>query len=179
MLKVHDVATRAEETIGSHTDALKFIEYVPNRNVIVTGSWDQTVKVWDRRQRGVVGTYGQCGGKVYSMSVVDEKIAVGTSGMKALIWDLRNMSSYMIRHKLNHPLNCIALSPNKECYVVGTVDGRATVYYIDRTPETRKLKHTFKCHRMIEGEYEHVYSITAIRHFNEGSIFATGIPPTR
>lgn len=175
VLNVRDTDSNVVETIGSHGDAIKNVEYLPKKNVLITGSWDKTVKVWDIRQQGSVATYEQCDGRVYSMSVVDEKIAVGTSESKALIWDLRNMSKYMILHRLQHRVNCIAMSPCKECYAIGHVDGRVAIKYINKNQHVRNLRTTFKCHRMIEGEYEHIFSVTTIRFYNEGSILASGI----
>lgn len=175
ILQYRDANLNTVHTIGSHGDAIKNIDYLPSKTAIVTGSWDKTIKIWDLRQKESVATYEQCDGKVYSMSVEDEKIAVGTSGSKALIWDLRNMKSYLILHRLNHRVNCIALSPNKQCYAIGHCDGRVAVSYIDKDPEIRRLKTTFRCHRMIVDDDEHVFGVTAVRFYNVNGIFATGI----
>ncbi|KAG4073962.1 hypothetical protein HA402_014167 [Bradysia odoriphaga] len=174
IVKVREAETSYEVTIGTHNSAVKIIDFLPRKSAILSGSWDKTVKMWDLRVEGACATYEQCDGKVYSMSCLDEKIAVGTSGSKALIWDLRNMKTYMILHRLNHRVNCIALSPNKQCYAIGHTDGRVAVSYIDRDPEIRKLKTTFRCHRMIKDEFEHIFGVTAVRFYNGNGIFATG-----
>lgn len=143
-------------------------------NGIFSGSWDKTIKLWDVRQKECVGTYEQSNGKVYGMSVVDEKIAVATSGCKALIWDLRMMKQYLIRHVLKHQPRSIKVSPNKKCYVIGTYDGRVAVEYIKRDPEIRKRRTTFRCHRMRINSFDYVYVVNSISFHNVYNTFATG-----
>lgn len=132
------------------------------------------MKVFDLRKKGSVATYEQCDGRVYSMSVVDEKIAIVTSERKALIWDLRNMKNYLILHLLNHQPRCIQISPNKQCYVIGHIDGRVAVEYINRDPEVRKCRTRFKCHRMKRNSSEYIYTVNSISFHNAYNTFATG-----
>lgn len=160
--------------MGTHDDPINCMEYAPKRNVMLSGSWDKTIKVWDLREKGSIATYEQSNGKVYSMSVVDEKIAVATSGRKALIWDLRNMKKYLILHCLNHQPRCIKISPNKQCYVIGHIDGRVAVEYIKRDPEVRKCRARFKCHRMRMHDSEYIYTVNSISFNNVYNSFATG-----
>lgn len=144
-------------------------------NGILSGSWDRTIKMWDVRQKECVGTFEQCNGKVYSMNVVDDKIAVVTSERKALIWDMRNMKNYLILHKLTHQPRCIKISPNKKCYVIGAYDGHVAVEYIKRDPEIRKCRTSFKCHRMVIQYYEYVHVVTCMSFHNTYNTFATGM----
>lgn len=48
-----------ETVVGNHDDAVRCIEYAPDVNVVVTGSWDQTVKLWDPRTPCCAGTFSQ------------------------------------------------------------------------------------------------------------------------
>lgn len=160
--------------IGSHDDAVHCVEYAPKNNVLLSGSWDRTMKIFDLRKEGNVATYEQCDGRVYSMSVMDEKIAIATSERKALIWDLRNMKNYLILHLLNHQPRCIRISPNKQCYVIGHIDGLVAVEYINRDPEVRKCRTRFKCHRMKRNNNEYIYTVNSISFHNAYNTFATG-----
>ena len=91
-LKSYDVNSRQERLVGRHENAIKCVEYSDDHNVIVTGSWDGTVKVWDERaQSPCTGTFAQAD-NVNSMGVVGEVLVVGTAGRKVWLWDLRNMS---------------------------------------------------------------------------------------
>ena len=81
-LKCYDINSSQESALGTHDNAIKCVEYSGDLNVIVTGSWDGTVKVWDQRsQNPCTGVYNQPD-KVYTMSVAGEKLVVGTAGRK-------------------------------------------------------------------------------------------------
>lgn len=49
----------SETVIGTHDNAVRCIEYSPETNSIVTGSWDSTIKLWDSRAARCIGSYGQ------------------------------------------------------------------------------------------------------------------------
>ena len=81
-LKCYDINSSQESSLGTHENAIKCVEYSGDLNVIVTGSWDGTVKVWDQRAGNpCTGVYSQPD-KVYTMSVAGEKLVVGTAGRK-------------------------------------------------------------------------------------------------
>ena len=48
-----------ESVVGTHELPVKCVEYCPEVNVIVTGSWDQTVKLWDPRTPCNAGSFSQ------------------------------------------------------------------------------------------------------------------------
>lgn len=175
-LKFYDLNTHTEAILGNHDDAIKCVEYSSKVNGIVTGSWDKTVRIWDTRDKNCVGTYEQSNGKVYSMSVVEEKLVVATSERKVLIWDLRNMGNYIMRREssLKYQTRCLRCFPNKEGYVMSSIEGRVAVEYFDPDPEVQKKKFAFKCHRVKENNVELIYPVNAISFHNVYNTFATG-----
>lgn len=175
-LKFYDLNTHSEAILGSHDDAIKCVEYSTKVNGIVTGSWDKTVKLWDSREKNCCGTYEQSNGKVYSMSVVEEKLVVATSERKVLIWDLRNMGNYIMRREssLKYQTRCLRCFPNKEGYVMSSIEGRVAVEYFDPDAEVQKKKFAFKCHRVKENNVELIYPVNAISFHNVYNTFATG-----
>lgn len=175
-LKLYDLNSNAEAVLGNHDNAIKCVEFSSKVNGVVTGSWDKTVKIWDTREKICVGTYEQNNGKVYSMSVVDEKLVVATSDRKVLIWDLRNMQNYIMRREssLKYQTRCIRIFPNKEGYVMSSIEGRVAVEYFDNDPEIQKKKFAFKCHRVKENNVELIYPVNAISFHSGYNTFATG-----
>lgn len=175
-LKHYDLNTHTENILGTHSDAIKCVEYAAKVNGILTGSWDKTMKLWDTREKECVGTYEQSNGKVYSMSVIDDKIVVATSERKVIIWDLRNMKHYLMRREssLKYQTRAIRIFPNKEGYVMSSIEGRVAVEYFDPDPEIQKRKFAFKCHRVKENNIEHIHPVNAISFHNVYNTFATG-----
>ena len=58
-LKMHDFNSQKEILIGTHNDAIKCVYYCPMLNLIITGSWDKCIKMWDLRSSSCVGSYEQ------------------------------------------------------------------------------------------------------------------------
>lgn len=58
-LKMHDLNTEPESLVGTHDAPTRCVEYCPEVNVMVTGSWGQTVKLRDPRIPCNAGTFSQ------------------------------------------------------------------------------------------------------------------------
>lgn len=93
---------------------------------VITGSWDKSLKCWDPRgasgqERTLVGTYPQPE-RVYSLSLVGNRLVVATAGRHVNVYDLRNMSQPEQRREssLKYQTRCV------RCYPNGT--GKITLY---------------------------------------------------
>lgn len=153
-----------ETTVGSHSNAIRCVEYCSEINGILTGSWDHHLKLWDPRAPICSGNYNQ-GDKVYTMSVCGEKLVVGTAGRKILVWDIRNMSYTLQKRESNlkYQTRAIRCFPNKQGFVLSSIEGRVAVEYLDTNPEVQKKKYAFKCHRIKENGLEKIYPVNAVR----------------
>ncbi|XP_038071025.1 mitotic checkpoint protein BUB3-like isoform X2 [Patiria miniata] len=174
-LKTFDINTNTESVVGTHEAPVKCVEYCPDVNVIVTGSWDQTVKLWDPRTPCNAGSFSQPD-KVYTMAVSGDRLIVGTAGRKVLVWDLRNMGYVQQRRdsSLKYQTRCIRSFPSKQGYVLSSIEGRVAVEYLDPSPEVQKKKYAFKCHRLKVNGIENIYPVNAIAFHNLHNTFATG-----
>jgi len=175
ILKSFDINSSTESAHGSHEGAIKCVEFSGECGLVVTGSWDSTVKIWDPRAPGCQGAHSQPD-KVYSLGVAGEKLVVATAGRKVWVWDLRNMG--MVQQKressLKYQTRCLRCFPNKSGYVVSSIEGRVAVEYLDPSAEAQKKKYAFKCHRMKENGIENIYPVNAISFHKDYNTFATG-----
>ncbi|XP_028394573.1 mitotic checkpoint protein BUB3-like [Dendronephthya gigantea] len=175
ILKTYDFNGSAEKEVGRHEATIRCVEFCSQLGIIITGSWDKTVKTWDPRQAQPTGTYSQPD-KVYTMALADERLVVGTAGRRVMVWDLRNMSYVQQKREssLKYQTRCIRTFPNKQGYVLSSIEGRVAVEYFDPSPEVQKTKYAFKCHRIKESGMEMIYPVNAISFHNVHNTFATG-----
>lgn len=131
--------------LGQHTAPVRCVEFNAEMNTIVTGSWDNTVKLWDGRSSAKcngsfpqpdkvienvfrtdlkflsVSSYLQ----VYSMSSCGHRLIVGTAGRKVLIWDLRQMGQPEQKRdsSLKYQTRCLKAFPNRQGFVLSSIEG--------------------------------------------------------
>jgi mRNA export factor len=86
--KCWSLQTGQSSVVAQHAAAIKGISWVDEMNLLVTGSWDKTVKYWDGRQSNPVHT-AQLPERVYCMDVKYPLAVVGTADRSILIYDLR------------------------------------------------------------------------------------------
>ena len=48
-----------DHTVGTHNGPIRCVEYCRDVNVVITGSWDSSVKLWDPRSPCCAGTFSQ------------------------------------------------------------------------------------------------------------------------
>lgn len=174
-LKCFDINSGMETLVGSHDNAIKCVNYCPELNLIATGSWDKTVRLWDARANACTGSFSQPD-RVYSMSTAGEKLVVATAGRKVWVWDMRNMVSPQQKREssLKYQTRYLECFPNKSGYVLSSIEGRVAVEYLDPSPEAQKKKYAFKCHRIKDQGIENIYPVNAISFHSEYNTFATG-----
>ncbi len=109
------------------------------------------------------------------MDACNEKLVVATANRKIRIWDLNNMGMPGSRESsLKFQTRAVACFPNKQGYVLTSIEGRAAVEYFDMSPEVQQKKYAFKCHRIKEDNVELIHPVNAIAFHNEFNTFATG-----
>ena len=62
--------------VGAHAEAIKSVVCSQKHGVVVTGSWDKTIKVWRVADLQCIGEYPQPD-KVYTMSLAGDRVVVG------------------------------------------------------------------------------------------------------
>ncbi|PUZ40527.1 hypothetical protein GQ55_9G431100 [Panicum hallii var. hallii] len=169
-----------EDVLGRHDGPVRCMEYSYAAGQVITGSWDKTVKCWDPRgvsgpERTLVGTYTQPE-RVYSLSLVGNRLVVATAGRHVNIYDLRNMSQPEQKRdsSLKYQTRCVRCFPNGTGYALSSVEGRVSMEFFDLSESAQSKKYAFKCHRKSEAGRDTVYPVNAIAFHPIYGTFATG-----
>ncbi|XP_034196869.1 mitotic checkpoint protein BUB3.2 isoform X1 [Prunus dulcis] len=169
-----------EDILGRHDAPVRCVEYSYAAGQLITGSWDKTLKCWDPRgasgqERTLVGTYPQPE-RVYSLSLVGNRLVVATAGRHVNVYDLRNMSQPEQRREssLKYQTRCVRCYPNGTGYALSSVEGRVAMEFFDLSEASQTKKYAFKCHRKSEAGRDIVYPVNAIAFHPIYGTFATG-----
>ncbi|KAF0987606.1 hypothetical protein HZS_523 [Henneguya salminicola] len=159
--------------MGSHDNAVRCVRFCPEINTLLSGSWDFTIKGWDMRDHKNVFTLPQ-ENKVYSMSLAETTLVVGTSNRKILIWDMRNTRAPIKRDSsLKYQTRKIECFSTKEGFVISSIEGRVAVEFFDI--EDQNKKYAFKCHRSTGNDgFEIIHPVNAVSFHPTHGTFATG-----
>jgi len=170
-----DLKTGTTTHVGSHEKAVKSVSFNSAQNVLITGSWDNSVMLWDYRQQKNVSSY-KSNNKVYTMDTSGYRVVVGYSQRQVLIFDIRQMDNpeQTRESSLMNQTRCIRCSPDNEGYALSSIEGRVAIEYFDTSVKVQKKKYAFKCHRKQVGKTQTLYPVNAIAYHIGYGTFATG-----
>jgi mRNA export factor len=152
-----------------HESPIKSVAWIKEKGVLMSGSWDKTIKYWDLRSPNAQLTL-PLNAQVISMDVKFPLAIVATSDKKIHLFDLNNPSTpfrSMDSPMLKLQVRVVKAFHNRQNFAVGGAEGRTAVRFVDANLDNMKEpgagdknKHSFafKCHR--EGAL--IYSVNTI-----------------
>jgi mRNA export factor len=129
-----DVATGQTSQVAAHDQPIRCVEtiQVQGSNMLVTGSWDKTIKYWDLRQSQPAMTL-QCQDRVYCMDIRDQMLVVGTADRYVNVVNLSNPGSLYktIQSPLKWQTRTVSCFTDTMGYAVGSIEGRCAIQYVE------------------------------------------------
>ncbi|KAJ2765820.1 mitotic spindle checkpoint protein Bub3 [Coemansia nantahalensis] len=159
--------------VGRHDGEISALEFCAGRGLLVSGSWDRTLRGWDCRAAGSVVRV-DVDERIYSMSAQDSLLAVALAGRTILVYDTRSLAEPLETREssLKFPTRCVKLMPSCEGFVCGSVEGRVAVEYL---AGAAKSNYAFKCHRRAADDgVDLVYPVNAVAFHPVHHTFVTG-----
>ncbi len=138
----------ASHTLTGHTGKVYSLAVVDGK--LISGSSDDTIKVWDLETHKCVHTLTGHTSTVYSLAVVDGKLISGSSDDTIKVWDLET-------HKCVHTLT----GHTGTVYSLAVVDGKLISGSWDRTIRVWDLE-TQECAHTLTGNTGTVYSLAVV-----------------
>ena len=121
------LATTRSTTLAGHTDSIKSVAISPDGSKVITGSLDNTAKIWNISDGSLVTTLSGHEGGITSVAISSDgsKVFTGSWDKTAKIW---NMSDGSLIDTFPHGGESIAISPDGSRVVTGTYDGKANIW---------------------------------------------------
>ena len=100
--------------------------------MLVTGSWDKTIKYWDLRQSQPIATV-QCQERVYTMDVQGKLLVVGTADRYINVINLSEPAKFYktIQSPLKWQTRVVSCFPDASGFAVGSIEGRCAIQYVE------------------------------------------------
>ena len=146
-VKMWSLATNQTRVVATHDAPVKHAFFVKElSNMLVTASWDRTIKYWDLRQASPAHTQ-PVPERVYAADVAWPLLVVGTANRRIQVFNLTSpQQPYKdIESPLKFQTRCIAAFPDTSGYLVGSIEGRVAVQHVEDAQAAKNF--TFKCHR--------------------------------
>ncbi|KAI0881972.1 WD repeat domain-containing protein [Annulohypoxylon maeteangense] len=151
--KLHllDISTSSQASLGAHDAPIRNVRFIEvpgfGAPVIVSGSWDKTVKFWDLRQQGPLATVA-CKERVYSMDSKADLMVVATAECHIHLFDLKNPTtiSETVESPLKYQTKVVAAFPDGKGWATASIEGRCGMRAVEEKDKD-KVNFTFKCHR--------------------------------
>jgi mRNA export factor len=122
--------------VAAHDQPIRCVRYFEapqgNAPMIVTGSWDKTVKYWDLRQSQPVATV-QCQERVYTLDVKKNLLVVGTADRYINVINLSEPTKFYktIQSPLKWQTRVVSCFPDASGFAVGSIEGRCAIQYVE------------------------------------------------
>ncbi|KAF9738357.1 hypothetical protein PMIN06_009883 [Paraphaeosphaeria minitans] len=149
------------------------------KQVLITGSWDKTVKYFDLSAADPTQPMGvlQTQERVYSMDVKNNQLLViATAERHIHIVNLQDPAK--IHKTISSPLKwqtrVVSCFSDASGFAVGSIEGRCAIQYVDDS--NTSLNFSFKCHRQQDPsnrDVARVYSVNAISFHPIHGTFST------
>lgn len=167
-VKMWNLATNQQQQVAGHAAPVRHCFFVSQMNMLVTGSWDKTVKYWDLRSPNPVHTQ-QMPERVYAMDCLYPLLVVGTAERHIQVFNLAQPQTpyKQLISPLKYQTRCIACFPDTTGYMIGSVEGRVAVHHVEDSLQSKNF--TFKCHR----DGNDVFAVNAISFHPQYHTFAT------
>lgn len=128
--------TNTATQVAAHDQPIRCVRYFEAPGaaapMIVTGSWDKTIKYWDLRQPTAVATV-QCQERVYTLDVKKNLLVIGTADRYLNVINLTDPSK--IYKTLQSPLKwqtrVVSCFTDATGFAVGSIEGRLAIQYVE------------------------------------------------
>lgn len=171
-------ATTAQQ-VAAHDQPIRCVRMidVPGQAtpVLVTGSWDKTVKYWDLRQPNPVASV-VCQERVYSIDSKNNLLVIGTADRYINIVNLDKPTEFYktLQSPLKWQTRVVTCFSDSSGFAVGSIEGRCAIQYVEEKDSSSNF--SFKCHRQTppnSRDISNVYSVNAISFHPVHGTFST------
>ncbi|KAL9109452.1 MAG: hypothetical protein Q9227_005960 [Pyrenula ochraceoflavens] len=164
-------------TLTGHEAPIRSTRFVQcnGQEMLVTGSWDKTIKYWDLRSPNPAASVN-CQERVYTMDSKNKLLVIGTADRYINIVNLDQPGVFhkTMQSPLKFQTRVVSCFTDATGFAVGSVEGRCAIQYVDEKDATNNF--SFKCHRdtpQNQRDVSNVFSVNDISFHPVHGTFST------
>ncbi|GFZ49643.1 hypothetical protein JCM24511_07044 [Saitozyma sp. JCM 24511] len=183
-----DLASGQCKVLGKHDDAISSIVWCAEYNVLITCSWDSTLKVWDpSAETGLaLRSTHTLPSRAYILSYApsSQNLVVSMAHRDVHVYNLPALAAAVEgqvlepaqkrESALKFLTRSLACMADGQGWASSSIEGRIAVEYFDPSPEVQASKYAFRAHRQTVDGADHVFPINAIAYHPIHNTFASG-----
>ncbi|WVQ79167.1 hypothetical protein IAT38_001263 [Cryptococcus sp. DSM 104549] len=177
-----DFETGNCRVLGKHDDAISSLVWCAEFNVLISTSWDKTLKVWDPAAETPLKSSQPLPDRGYNLSYAraSSRLLVSMAHRHVYVYDLNKLApatgpisaSQERESALKLMTKSVATMADGKGWASGSIEGRIAVEYID--PADQGSKYAFRAHRQNVDGVDCVYPINALAYHPIHNTFASG-----
>ena len=131
----------AAQQVAAHDQPIRVVRFMEapqsNAPMLVTGSWDKTVKYWDLRQSTAVATLN-CQERVYTLDVREKLMVIGTADRYINIVNLIEPTKFYksMQSPLKWQTRVVSCFADSTGFAVGSIEGRCAIQYVEEKDQS-------------------------------------------
>ncbi|KAF8907800.1 WD40-repeat-containing domain protein [Mucidula mucida] len=167
--------TEKSANLGAHDDSISSLVWSSEKNALISGSWDLSVRFWDPRAQSAHQSTEKMPERVYNMDLVGNMLVVAMASRLVRIYDTRKMDTVLHERdsSLKYLTRSLACMTDGQGYAMASTEGRIAVEYFDPSPAMQEKKYAFKCHRQTIDGVDHVWPVNALAFHPIHNTFAS------
>ncbi|KAL0566907.1 mitotic spindle checkpoint protein Bub3 [Marasmius crinis-equi] len=150
--------------------------HTKERNALITGSWDRSLRFFDPRSSTAQISSHETPERIYKMDIVNNTLVVAMASRLFNIYDVRKMDmpAQQRESSLKYMTRSVACMVSGEGYATASVEGRIAVEYFDPSETSQSRKYAFKCHRSTSSDgVDHVWPVNSLAFHPTYNTFAS------
>jgi mRNA export factor len=154
-VKMYNLQAQREQIIGAHDQPIVACIWVEELRMVVTASWDATIRFWNGTSPTPVMTI-PLKDRIYTVDIKFPLMVVGCADKKVAVFNLQtiqhNPNPYKVMESaLRLQTRVVSCFPDKSGFALGSIEGRVSIAYIEDNMKDKNF--AFKCHRTTDEIY--------------------------